>query len=91
MRICMHYFASLREIIGASEEALSIPEATSVAGIRTLLLERYPRLEHALARAICAVNRQYVSAETVLRENDEVAFIPPVGGGRPQHLRKVVC
>ncbi len=49
--------------------------------MRALLLEHYPRLENALARAVCAVNHQYVSPETVLQEGDEVVFIPPVGGG----------
>ena len=81
MQIRMRYFASLREITGLSEEALNIPEETTVAGARTLLLERYPRLESALARAVCAINHQYVTPETVLKKNDEIVFIPPVGGG----------
>ena len=81
IQIRMRYFASLREIVGRQEEALSVPEGESVAGVRALLLERYPGLENALARAVCAVNRQYVSPETALQEGDEVVFIPPVGGG----------
>ncbi len=81
IQIRMRYFASLREIIGRQEEALSIPEGMSVAEVRALLLERYPGLENALARAVCAVNRQYVSPDAVLQEGDEVVFIPPVGGG----------
>lgn len=81
MQIRMRYFASLREITGLHEEALSIPEQTTVAEARTLLLERYPQLENALARAVCAINHQYVTRETLLQENDELVFIPPVGGG----------
>lgn len=82
MNIRMRYFASLREITGSNEETLSVPTETSAATMRTLLLARYPRLENALARAVCAVNHQYVPPETVLHEGDEVVFIPPVGGGR---------
>jgi molybdopterin converting factor small subunit len=37
-----------------------------------------------MERAVCAVNHRYVSPETVLHEGDEVAFIPPVGGGEPR-------
>lgn len=81
MQIRMRYFASLREIIGNNEESLSVPEGVRAADVRTLLLERYPKLENALARAVCAVNRQYVPPETALCEGDEVVFIPPVGGG----------
>ena len=82
MQIRMRYFASLREITGLREEAMTIPEGTTVAGVRAILLERYPLLESALARAVCAINHQYVAPETVLQENDEIVFIPPVGGGR---------
>ena len=28
-----------------------------------------------------AVNREYAGPDTVLREGDEVAFLPPVAGG----------
>jgi sulfur-carrier protein len=82
MHIRMRYFASLREIVGANQEELIVPEETTVSGIRALLLTRYPRLENALARAVCAVNHQYVPAETLLLEGDEIVFIPPVGGGK---------
>jgi molybdopterin converting factor subunit 1 len=78
----MRYFALLREVVGKQEELLSIPEGTNVTRARALLLERYPHLENALARAVCAVNRQYVSPATALQEGDELVFIPPVGGGR---------
>jgi molybdopterin synthase sulfur carrier subunit len=81
IQIRMRYFASLREIVGVQEEMLSVMEGASVAEVRALLLDRYPRLESALARAVCAVNHQYVAPETMLNEGDEVVFIPPVGGG----------
>lgn len=81
MQIRMRYFAALHEITGLREETLSVTEGTTVEGLRAVLLEHYPQLERALARAVCAVNHQYVPPETVLHENDEVVFIPPVGGG----------
>lgn len=81
MQIHMRYFASLREVVGLSEETVSVPEGTNAADARARLLERYPRLENALARAVCAINHQYVPPETALKEGDEVVFIPPVGGG----------
>jgi len=83
MHIHLRYFASLREVVGQKEETLEIAEEITVAGIRVLLLTRYPGLANALARAVCAVNHQYVTTETRLQEGDEVVFIPPVGGGIP--------
>lgn len=81
IQIRTRYFAALREIVGMAEEALELPEGASVADLRALLLTRYPRLENALVRAVCAVNHQYVQPETLLKAGDEVVFIPPVGGG----------
>ena len=81
MQIRMRYFAALREITGRSEEMLTLTEGITAAGVRAVLLEQYPQLEQALKRAVCAINHQYVPSETPLQENDEVVFIPPVGGG----------
>jgi sulfur-carrier protein len=83
MEIRLRYFASLREITGRSEETLTMTEGASVADVRDLLQARYPRLQPVIERCISAVNRSYVSAETVLHEHDEVVFIPPMGGGAP--------
>jgi molybdopterin converting factor subunit 1 len=83
MKIHIRYFASFRELTGRNEEILDTPEGASVAEVRELLLERYPNLQAVMARATCAVNRKYVSAETELHEGDEMVFIPPVGGGCP--------
>ena len=81
MNIRIRYFASLREIVEKSEETLTLQDGTSVATLRETLLARYPRLQSALARALCAVNHRYVPLETLLHNEDEVVFIPPVGGG----------
>jgi molybdopterin converting factor subunit 1 len=81
MHIRMRYFAALREITGLHEETLDMAEGATVADMRAHLLERYPALAGALARAVSAVNHQYVTPETTLTEGDELVFIPPVGGG----------
>ncbi|HLI05252.1 MAG TPA: MoaD/ThiS family protein [Ktedonobacteraceae bacterium] len=84
MEIRIRYFASLREVTGKNEERLEMPEKTSVAEARALLLERYPRLQGIIERSLCAVNRGYVAPETRLHEDDELVFIPPMGGGSQQ-------
>jgi molybdopterin converting factor subunit 1 len=81
MNLRLRYFASLRETTGKNEESLTLPDEATVADACALLIERYPRLQQLMERAACAVNHRYVSAETVLREGDEVVFIPPIGGG----------
>ena len=81
MDISIRYFASLREIVGRNEETVSLRDGASVADVRTLLLERYPRLQPVMERSVYAVNKKYVPLETPLHDHDEVVFIPPMGGG----------
>ncbi|GCE46942.1 molybdopterin synthase catalytic subunit/molybdopterin synthase sulfur carrier subunit [Thermosporothrix hazakensis] len=84
MKIRIRYFASLREVTGQNEETLTVPEGSTIANIRTLLLDHYPPLRPILERCLCAVNRAYVQPETELHEGDELVFIPPMGGGQPR-------
>nr|BBH95391.1 molybdopterin synthase sulfur carrier subunit [Thermogemmatispora argillosa] len=81
MKIRVRYFAGLREVVGQNAEVLTLPEGATVAAARTLLITRYPRLQPILERSLCAVNREYVPADHTLQENDELVFIPPLGGG----------
>lgn len=81
MHIQIRYFASLREIIGEGEEQLSVPDEATIADVRTMLLTRYSQLRPILERCVYAVNRHYVPAERILKEGDELVFIPPTGGG----------
>ncbi len=81
MKIRVRYFASFREIVGRNEEILTLRQGASVADVRTLLLSRHPRLKPVMERSACAVNHSYVPIEAALHENDEIVFIPPVGGG----------
>lgn len=82
MKIHIRYFASIREVVGQSEETLDVPEGGSVAAVRAELLARYPGLQAIMTRCISAVNRKYVDAETMLHDGDELVFIPPMAGGR---------
>jgi molybdopterin synthase sulfur carrier subunit len=81
MKIRVRYFASLREIVEKSEETLAVDDGATVSAVRAALQARYPRLQTILERSLCAVNRAYVPAETVLHDGDELVFIPPMGGG----------
>lgn len=82
MKIRIRYFASLREIVGQGEEIIEMPPGATVVEVRTQLLLLHPQLQQIVERCIYAVNRSYVPATTTLNENDEMVFIPPMGGGK---------
>lgn len=81
MRIRLLYFAVLRDITGKSEEVLDLPEGTRAADVWTRLRNRHDKLAGYERAPMTAVNEDYVPADQLLRDGDEVAFIPPVAGG----------
>ena len=92
MLVLVLYFGVLRETMGRSDEAIELGEGASVGELLQILRVRASndsmandRLWQSLA---VAVNREYVSAETVLRGGDEVALLPPVSGGVLRGQRK---
>ena len=79
MRITIKCFASSREILGQRELVMDVCAGARVADLREVLFETYPRLIDLRLRF--AVNAVYAAQELELHDGDEVACIPPVGGG----------
>jgi molybdopterin converting factor subunit 1 len=81
MRIKVKFFAILRERAGAAELTKEIQEGSTVAGLWQALERDHPRLAAPGIRLLYAVNQNYVTPDHLLKDNDEVVFIPPVSGG----------
>ena len=78
------YFALVRERIGASEEELDLPAATTVAALLDALAARSAGHAAALADRSAirvAVNQAFVGDDAPVANGDEVAIFPPVTGG----------
>ena len=74
--VTVRYFATLREHRGCAEEQIAFSEPVTVG-------ELFARIfaDTAVPRVAYARNRDLVSPDTPLADGDEVAFLPPVGGG----------
>lgn len=85
MMITLRFFASVREAVGVSQEALALPDDVRTVGqVRNLLIARGGAWAEALApgRALrMAFNQQMCDAATPVADGGEVAFFPPVTGG----------
>ena len=81
MTVRVLYFASFREAAGRDEEQKSVPSGARVQDLWAELARSIPHFARFPAMPPAAVNRQYADAATLLREGDEVAFLPPVAGG----------
>jgi sulfur-carrier protein len=78
-QVTVRYFAALREQRGLSEER--VETAAETAGDLYEHLRGAHGLSLPAARVRAAVNDAFVPWNAVLRDNDTVAFLPPVSGG----------
>ena len=82
MRIHVLLFGQLRDIVGQAEEFLEMEPGSQLRALMSRYGDRFPKFK-ALAGAIaCSVNQEYSSSSVVLRDGDEVGFLPPVSGGK---------
>ena len=75
MQIKIRYFAWLREQRGTTEEWYSLNQRCTVAALFERLFDRSPE------GIRFAINAEYVEADAFVEDGDEVAFLPPMGGG----------
>jgi sulfur-carrier protein len=89
MRVRVLYFGVLRDLTGASDDAVELPDGATVGELLRVLrghtsnmamatMGTEKRLWQSLA---VAVNREYAAADVLLGDGDEVALLPPVSGG----------
>lgn len=81
MKVTVCLFAAVREIANASSLSMDLPMNSSAGAVLESLIHSFPALRAYRGYVRIAVNRQYVDETHRLRENDEVAVIPPVSGG----------
>lgn len=75
MSIQVKFFASLREQLGRSDT--EIADASTVAEAWQQATDGQPLPE----RILVAVNLDYATLDSAVKDGDEVAFFPPVTGG----------
>jgi molybdopterin converting factor subunit 1 len=81
MKVKIKFFAILRERIGSGEITKEIKEGSTVAELWEVLRRDYPKLAPVDTRLLYAVNQNYVNRDHVLKDHDEIVFVPPVSGG----------
>lgn len=77
MKVRVLFFAGIREKMGKSELIAELPPHCPVSGLQEHLGIDKP----TWSSLAFAVNQTYSPAQTLLKDGDEVALIPPVAGG----------
>jgi molybdopterin synthase catalytic subunit len=75
------FFAYLKDATKTNSIKLDIPKGSTIAYIKVLLKQVYPSLTERLPHTLTSLNRQFVDDSTIIPQNAEIAFFPPVSGG----------
>jgi molybdopterin synthase sulfur carrier subunit len=77
------FFAQLRELLNTSEITLDSEQSGTVNTIKQSIISSHPNWEKHLSSSaiLTSVNQALVSCDHIVKDNDEVAFFPPVTGG----------
>lgn len=89
LEVRVRLFARLREEAGEEALTLRLEEGATARDAYRRLRERHPGLEADQGLLRVARNLDLCDWDAVLREGDELAFIPPVSGGAPAPLVEI--
>ncbi|MBF8378687.1 molybdopterin converting factor subunit 1 [Alicyclobacillus mali] len=85
MRVDIRLFANVKELAGRDKLELDVPDDATVADVLEVLHATHPELHDALKHVMVAVNLELADPSRPLQSSDEIALIPPVGGGEGDH------
>jgi molybdopterin synthase catalytic subunit len=71
----------LKELAGKSADTLELPEGATVADLLVHCEAQIPRMKESTGSLAVAVNQQYAGVDAKLKNDDEIALLPPVSGG----------
>ena len=81
MNVRVLAFARLRELLGFGERLVAVADGASADELWAQLAAGSAELAGLRASTRFARNGELIAGATVLREGDELALLPPVGGG----------
>jgi molybdopterin converting factor subunit 1 len=81
MKVRLLFFAVLRDIAGTDTRELALAGGTTAGEVWQALRREFAKLHDYAQPPMIAVNETYATPDTILRDGDELAFIPPVAGG----------
>ena len=84
MKIKVLFFGLTRDLTGFGQEQVEVPEGARLEDLCRRYEGRFPRLREVAGSLVTAVNQEIVERSWMLRDDDEVAFLPPVSGGAPE-------
>lgn len=83
------FFGAARDAVDQNPLSLAVDTPATVSRAFQQLVERYRGLERFGRSLLFAVNQEYATLDTDLKDDDELAIFPPVSGGVDQLAQKI--
>ena len=81
IKVTVRFFAIARDLARTEQASLTIPADSTANSALETIVTQYPMLKEWKAHLRLAVNYDYAQSERVLRDEDELAVLPPFSGG----------
>lgn len=81
--ITVKYFASLRNVAGKEEEQFDLGNETTLEKLSDEIEKTAPKMSEMIRgnNVMVSVNLNVVQPGAIIKDGDEVAFLPPFSGG----------
>jgi sulfur-carrier protein len=81
--VTVKYFANLKQMAGKDEDQFTISEGTTLEQLSDLIKQAVPQLGDMVRekKVMISLNYDVVPLDTVVKDGDEIALLPPFSGG----------
>ncbi len=81
--VTVKYFANLKQMAGKDEDQFTINEGTTLEQLSELIEQNVPQLGDMVRekKVMISLNYDVVPLDTVVKDGDEIALLPPFSGG----------
>jgi molybdopterin synthase catalytic subunit len=82
MRARVLFFGLLKDVVGRSAEERDFADGADLRTVFDAYASQYPPLRAMAGSIVVARNQEFAQLATPIADGDEIAFLPPVSGGK---------
>jgi len=81
VKVRVQFFSRLRDLVGAAEIDLEVPEKATAADLLEIVYAKAPALRDWDKSILVAAGVEFVERSYPLKPEDDISIMPPVQGG----------
>ncbi len=81
MNVRVQFYAQLRDLAGASELNVDLPDKATIGDLLARIYEEMPALRSRDKSLLIGAGVEFVDRNHELKPGDEISIMPPVQGG----------